>query len=141
MPPPIVSTGSSYQSLRVLLIDDDNFMLELISDILHDIGIANITTAGDGRQGMTAFEAAKPAPDIIICDINMPDKDGFQLMELLAEKKYGGGVILVSGLTSRVINSATLMANFHHLNILGALPKPIEKHALAALISKQQSPP
>ena len=137
---PIVSTGSS-QSLRVLLIDDDNFMLELISDILHDIGIANVITAAGGRQGITAFEAARPAPDIVICDINMPDKDGFQLMELLAEQKNRVGVILVSGLTSRVMNSATLMANFHHLNILGALPKPIEKNALAALISKRQSPP
>ena len=139
MPPPIVSTGS-YQSLRVLLIDDDNFMLELISDILHDMGIANITTAGDGRQGMTAFEAAKPVPDIIICDINMPDKDGFQLMDW-RKRRYTRWRHSRVGLTSRVINSATLMANFHHLNILGALPKPIEKHALAALISKQQSPP
>lgn len=133
---PISFVGQNHL-LSVLLVDDDHFMLEFISDILRDLGVANITTAADGTRGIAAFEAAKPPPDIVICDINMPGKDGFQLMELLAEKKYGGGVILVSGLAGRVMNSATLMAKFHHLKILGALPKPIEKQTLAELLRKQ----
>lgn len=128
----------SNRSMHVLLVDDDDFMLELIADMLRDLGVENITTAADGKKGFAAFKAAQCTPDIVICDINMPNTDGFQLMELLAKESNGCGFILVSGLEERFVNSATLMAKFHHLNVLGALHKPVEKEALAALLSKRQ---
>lgn len=133
------ATGSlvSNRSMHVLVVDDDEFMQELIADMLRDLGVENITTAADGKKGFAAFQAAKFPPDIVICDINMPSTDGFQMMELLAKQNAGCGVILMSGLEQRFMNSATLMAKFHHLNILGALPKPVEKAALAALIAKR----
>lgn len=121
---------------HVLLVDDDEFMLELITDMLHDLGVPNIATAADGAQGFAAFQSARQAPDIVICDINMPKADGFQMMELLAKENKNCGFILMSGLDQRYVNSATLMAKFHHLNILGALQKPVEKQVLAALLAK-----
>lgn len=124
-------------SLHVLLVDDDDFMLEMIGDMLTDLGVTSVTTANDGKKGFAAFEAAKLVPDVIICDINMPNTDGFQMMELLAKKRPGCGIILMSGLEKRYVNSATLMAQFHHLNILGALHKPVDKRALSDLLSKR----
>ena len=132
--------SGSLHSLHVLLVDDDDFMLESIGDMLHDLGVANITTAKDGKQGFAAFEGARLAPDIIICDLNMPNTDGFQMMELLAKKSPNCGFILMSGLEQRFVNSAALMGRFHHLNILGALSKPIDKRTLGELISKWRQP-
>ena len=128
------------RALQVLLVDDDSFMLELVSDMLRDLGVERITTALDGKRGFAAFESARIPPDLIICDINMPGKDGFQFMELIADKKYAGGVILISGMEGRIIHSAELMARFHHLNILGSLQKPIAKATLAALVAKVSQP-
>lgn len=124
--------------LHVLLVDDDDFMLDLIGDMLRDLGVSGVTTAADGQRGIAAFQSARQVPDIVICDINMPNTDGFQMMELLAKENKKCGFILVSGLEQRYVNSATLMAKFHHLNILGALHKPVEKQALAELIGKWQ---
>ena len=135
MSPTIAIATSSFPQ-HVLLVDDDEFMLELIADILRDLGITQITTAVDGTQGFTAFRSARQAPDVVICDINMPNADGFQMMELLGKENRNCGFILVSGLEQRYMNSATLMAKFHHLNILGALHKPVEKQALADLLAK-----
>jgi YesN/AraC family two-component response regulator len=134
----ITASPGPHHSMHVLLVDDDEFMLELIADMLRDLGISSITTAADGRRGIAAFQSAMRAPDIVICDINMPDTDGFQMMELLAKENRKCGFILMSGLDQRYVNSATLMARFHHLNILGALHKPVEKHALADLVAKWQ---
>lgn len=131
----IATSGSSFPQ-HVLVVDDDDFMLELIADMLRDLGVISITTATDGAQGFAAFQAAKQALDVVICDINMPNADGFQMMELLAKGNKNCGFILISGLEQRYMNSATLMAKFHHLNILGALSKPVEKQALANLLSK-----
>lgn len=132
-------TDTSHFS-HVLLVDDDDFMLDMIEDMLHDLGVSNVTKALDGKKAFAAFEAAKLAPGIIICDINMPNTDGFQLMELLAKKRPDCGIILMSGLDKRFVDSAALMARFHHLNILGALQKPVDKQALAALIAKRSQP-
>ena len=122
---------------HVLLVDDDEYMRELLEGMLRSLGVQHITTAADGKQGFAAFQAAAQAPDLVICDINMPDTDGFQMMELLAKEHGGCGVILVSGLADRFRNSAMLMARFHHLNVLGVLPKPFEKRALAELVARQ----
>lgn len=130
------SPGSRHYS-HVLLVDDDDFMLEMMEDMLHDLGITHVTKAVDGKKAFEAFEAAKVAPDIIICDLNMPGTDGFQLMELLGKKRPNCGFILMSGLEKRFVSSAALMAKFHHLNILGSLDKPVDKQALAALIAKR----
>lgn len=130
-----VARSDPNHSLHVLLVDDDEFMLDLIGDMLRDLGISSVTTAADGQRGIAAFQTARQMPDIVICDINMPNTDGFQLMELLAAANSKCGFILVSGLEHRYVNSATLMAKFHHLNILGALHKPVEKHALADLLA------
>lgn len=124
--------------MHILLVDDDEFMLELIADMLHDLGVQHITTAADGKKGIAAFRGAARKPDMVICDINMPNTDGFQMMEMLAQENRGCGFILISGLEDRYVNSATLMAKFHHLNILGALHKPVEKTALATLIAKHK---
>lgn len=127
----------SDRSLHVLIVDDDEFMQELIADMLRDLGVENITTAADGEKGFAAFRASRSTPDIVICDLHMPNTDGFQMMELLAKQNNGCGFILMSGLEQRFMNSAALMAKFHHLNVLGTLHKPVEKEALAALIAKR----
>jgi hypothetical protein len=66
----------------------------------------------------------------------MPVSDGFQLMEELAVKGFIGGVILFSGMDDRILKSATLMAQFHRLQFLATLKKPVEKAALQAALAK-----
>lgn len=128
------------QALHVLVVDDDDFMRDMIGDILRQLGVRSIATAADGEQGFAAFETARLTPDIIICDINMPRSDGFQMMELLARERPGCGIIFISALEQRFVHSATLMGQFHHLNVLGALHKPVEKAALSALMAKWRRP-
>lgn len=126
------STVTAIGSLQVLIIDDDPFMHELVGSMLRQIGVSRVTSALDGDQGIAAL--AKITPDVIICDLNMPGKDGFQVMEALAAGSFAGGVVLLSGLESRVLNSAALMGRFHHLNVLGVVNKPVSKPALAGLL-------
>lgn len=121
---------------RALLVDDDKFMLEFVGDLLRDLGVAEVTTATDGALGLTAFDRAGTKPDLILCDLHMPQQDGFQLMAALAQRGYRGGVILISGQEARTLKSATLMAQFHELNILATLEKPIDRNALASALAR-----
>lgn len=128
--------NASASPLRVLLVDDDSFMLDYVAELLRQLGIRDIATAVDGRHGMAAFDSADPKPDLVVADLHMPDLDGFQLLTGLAERRYDGGVLLLSGQEDRILNSANLMAQFHQLQVLGALPKPIDRDALERAIAR-----
>jgi CheY-like chemotaxis protein len=121
---------------RVLLVDDDKFMLVVVSDLLHELGVSSIITAANGTAAIEAFDRESPKPDVVLCDLNMPVNDGFQLMEQLGAKGFTGGVILLSGMDDRTLKSASLMAQFHRLQFLDTLKKPVDKMALSAALAK-----
>lgn len=121
-----------------LLVDDDSFMLGIVGELLRDLGVSEIATADDGWRGIAAFDAAQTKPDLVVVDLLLPGQDGFQVLRQLAERRYDGGVILLSGQEDRVLNSAGLMARFHQLQVLAALPKPPEPAALARALARWQ---
>ncbi len=120
---------------QALLIDDDKFMLTVVGDLLRDLGVVGVTTAANGAAGIEAFDRLTSKPELILCDLNMPVSDGFQFMEMLGERDYGGGIVLISGMDARTLNSASLMARFHRLQFLATLNKPVDKAALGAALA------
>ncbi|MCG2582982.1 response regulator [Massilia sp. TS11] len=128
--PPTIS------ALRVLVVDDDVFMTELIETMLRKLGISHVRVAGDGLAALTEFDPGLTHPDVVVCDLSMPEKDGFEVMEEISARGYRGGLILMSGQSSRVLNSAALMGRFHHLNLIGVLQKPVQRVALGAALAQ-----
>jgi DNA-binding response OmpR family regulator len=80
---------------RILVVDDDESLLEVLGFALEDAGF-DVLKAADGNAAFTATEALKP--DLIISDVNMPGLDGFALCKKLREAGHGLPIIL---LTSR----------------------------------------
>lgn len=78
----------------LLLVDDDKFILDAMADYLRGIG-HRVEAA---RSAKEAQDRIVEAPfDAIICDINMPDEDGFQLLEFAQQKSPETPVILITG--------------------------------------------
>ena len=75
--------------VEVLIVDDSDADVHLTSTALRDARIANeIHVVGDGEQAMAFLEhqgtyANAPRPDLILLDLNLPKKDGFQVLEEL----------------------------------------------------------
>lgn len=68
-----------FSPLKVLLIDDSNFMRVLLRDVLVALGfnIDNIRFASDGQESLQTLRDFRF--DFIICDLNMKPMDGKQL--------------------------------------------------------------
>jgi two-component system copper resistance phosphate regulon response regulator CusR len=62
---------------RLLVIDDDRSLVELLSDYLGRLG-HEIRGANDGRSGLEALAAAEP--DLVLLDVTMPGLDGWQVL-------------------------------------------------------------
>ena len=64
--------------MKILVVDDNEFLLNLIQTTLEDEGI-EVMSAKDGFDGYSAYINFKP--DIVITDIQMPRKNGLEMME------------------------------------------------------------
>jgi signal transduction histidine kinase/CheY-like chemotaxis protein/HAMP domain-containing protein len=68
----------------VLLVEDDASARELISQSIEKMGLA-LVEAINGRQALT-WLGAHPAPAMILLDLVMPEMDGFEVLDALAER-------------------------------------------------------
>jgi CheY-like chemotaxis protein len=68
---------------RVLIVDDDPWILRMVSTLLEKRGYA-ISTAGDGEEGL--MRADQLRPDLIITDVMMPKLDGWGLVRALRSR-------------------------------------------------------
>jgi two-component system chemotaxis response regulator CheY len=71
------------QHLKVMVVDDTSVSRLLLVDGLNEIGIKNITLAGDGEQALQLM-MANPC-HIVFSDMNMPKLNGLQLLKALRE--------------------------------------------------------
>jgi CheY-like chemotaxis protein len=88
----------------VLIVDDDNFICDLIARILNDSGFKNIRTASNGKAaleilGLTSGADKKNSGkiDIAILDVLLPDINGFEICRRIRESSLDIPVILISG--------------------------------------------
>ena len=130
------ATPSSRKNLKVLLVDDDSFQLELMSEILRGLGVLDITTASSGALALQKLSGKPSGFELMLMDLHMPGMDGFQFMEAVAKTGYSGALIIVSGQSDDVMQAATMVAKLRRFTLLGSVPKPVGRSALSALISK-----
>jgi DNA-binding NarL/FixJ family response regulator len=76
----------------VLVVDDHAGFRELARTLLEDGGYAVVGEAGDGASALRAARALHP--DAVLLDVQLPDMDGFAVLEQLGEA--GPAVVLVS---------------------------------------------
>lgn len=69
---------------KILVIDDAEFILESTSTLLSFEGY-EVVTASDGVEGVAAAKEHKP--DLILCDISMPNLDGYGVIEQVRSNK------------------------------------------------------
>ena len=81
-------------SATLLLIDDDEVVRASIAAYLEDSGF-NILLAGNGTQGLEVFERERP--DLVICDLRMPQIDGLELIRRINALDVPTPIIVVSG--------------------------------------------
>ena len=66
---------------KLLLVDDEPDLLNMVSDILKDAGFQTVFTAASVKEAVS--KAKHESPDLILLDVMLPDGDGFSLMERL----------------------------------------------------------
>jgi len=111
---------------RILVIEDNAANLELVRYLLATSGYT-VLMARDGAQGVSV--AREERPDLIICDLQMPMLDGYQVLARLRENADGFEpvVVAVTAFSMPRDREKVLTAGFD-----GYLSKPIEPETFVA---------
>jgi putative two-component system response regulator len=79
---------------RILLIDDEPVVRDLIAEILEEAG-HDVTSAESAEQALLLVETLRP--DLVVSDVVMPGLSGLELLELVRKRRPGVPVLLVTG--------------------------------------------
>ena len=119
----------SAEQIRVLIVDDDQLICELLSVYLRDMGIAFIETATDGMKAISAIYEANPVFDLVLCDWNMPVKSGIDVHKAMhAAERYNASIFM---LVTAIAEAKQIRAAIES-GIDDYVIKPIEQDKLRA---------
>ena len=126
-------------TIRILVLDDESFMLKLLNRILANLGFTSVILCDSGRAALESIDA-NSRPNLILLDLNMPEMDGIEFVRHLVERHYVGSLILVSGEDERMLQTAEKLVQAHKIPILGHLHKPVTPESLSLLLDKWTPP-
>ncbi|MEW6101971.1 MAG: response regulator [Candidatus Omnitrophota bacterium] len=113
--------------LKILVIDDDKEICNLIKESLQLTGKYKVLLANKGNIGTWLAACRWHKPDLVLLDIMMPGMDGFQILKRLRDDPKTT-YIPVAMLTARVDVQAKIQAEGLYCD--DYIPKPIELKAL-----------
>ncbi|MCF8469757.1 MAG: response regulator [Parvibaculum sp.] len=120
-------TGSVFERLSVLVVDDSAYMRHLLLTLLQALGVPDIRLAADGDEAWDAFRQGEP--DIVITDAAMVPTDGFTLAQRLRSLRGRAlgtvPIIMISGHTDLVS-----IERARDIGITEFLSKPISARGL-----------
>jgi CheY-like chemotaxis protein len=115
--------------LKVVLIDDDAYDRHVICESLRKEGY-EVIEAENGISGLEIIQ--KESPDLIICDVRMPEMDGDELLEKVRNSNNGIGIIpfiFISGFTNGEQKITRLKKGADNF-----LEKPVDLELLSACV-------
>src|SRR5476649_2898281 len=123
-------------TIKILVLDDESFMLKLLAHMLAGLGFTSVTTCDNGPAALECVDVPGNPPNLILLDLNMPEMDGIEFVRKLVEHKYTGSLILVSGEDERMLRMAEKLVQAHRIPVLGYLNKPVSLARLSTLMEK-----
>ena len=126
-----VDRVSSLEGVRVLVVDDDPDTREALRTVLEHCH-ADVVTAASSAEAIAAMD--RSSPDVLLCDIGMPDEDGYALLrKVRARGPERGGQTPAVALTAYALDDdrrGALLAGFQ-----AHLAKPADPADLTAVVA------
>jgi len=102
---PVRRASASKGSETILLVDDEEGVRKLVSAVL-DSGGYTVIEAANGQAALAVYEKNSHKIDLVLTDVVMPQMNGFELGQRIAEKSPELQVLYMSGYRDSPINSA-----------------------------------
>ncbi len=119
----------------ILLIDDSDSERAIIRKMLESGG-HEVREAAGGEEGVALF--SQFAPSLVLCDLMMPQKDGFATVADMQKLAPKANIIAMSGVW---FGKADHKAMAKNLGLVAVIEKPFERAQLLDVVAKALKPP
>jgi EAL domain-containing protein (putative c-di-GMP-specific phosphodiesterase class I)/FixJ family two-component response regulator len=121
---------------RILILDDNQEIGKLVSRSANHLGIECVAAA----DAAGFFLALTPDVTLILLDLVMPEIDGVEILRMLGEQRCRAGIVVMSGVGKRIIESAESLAATLGLSIVDHLEKPFSIAQLEETLMRSRRP-
>lgn len=124
--------------MKILLVEDHPFQQLVLRNQLERAWGHNslVDVASTGKEALDKIQVS--LPDVLVCDLNMPEMDGITFLSHLAKLPFDGVIIISSAASPEVIHSVSQMCKSYQLTVVGSLDKPAQQTQIHALLNKAQ---
>jgi CheY-like chemotaxis protein len=116
---------------RILVVDDEEHLRELVQTCLEDLGGWETLVAGSGEECLQILQTERP--NAILLDLSMPGMDGFAVYEILQSDPITRSSPIIL-LTAKVLPSDR--AKFAQMPVPGVITKPIQPITLTEEVAE-----
>ncbi len=124
--------------LIALVVEDDDFQRRTIMRMLRALSAREVRESKNGKLALESF-ASGEAVDLVICDLDMPEMDGMELLRHLGQSQSEASVIIASAQDRALLNSVEKMARAYGVRLLGVIEKPVTLVKMAQMIALRNS--
>ncbi len=119
----------------VLIVDDDPDLVETIAMMLQSKGF-EVGKAYDGIEGEEAIK--KRRPDVLILDVMMPRKNGYQLCKELKSNKWTSDIpiVMLTAVGDAVPTTTYSHAEGMRMEAEDFIPKPVDAATLVEAVER-----
>ncbi len=126
-----------FAAYGVLVVEDHDFQRRTVLMLLRRLGVGTLLEASDGAAALSLLGEVS-APDVIICDLDMPGMDGVEFIRHVAHRGLASAVAIVSGLDRALVETVRAVAEGYGVQVLGAVEKPLTARMLTQLLAAYQ---
>jgi CheY-like chemotaxis protein len=113
---------ASFQGVHALIIEDDQTSVDVLQSLLNYVGVTHTVITSHIADEIRAVAA----PSVVFLDLDMPELNGYEVLELLrADDRFQGVPIVAYSTHTSHLNTA------HNAGFDGFLGKPVSRHDFA----------
>lgn len=125
----------------VLVVDDDPVVLMQMTQMLASIGVPDVVTAHNGVEAIVAMNRRADQFGVVVCDLNMPEMDGIEMIRRFGQIGFRGGLILMSGADRQILTTVSKLAALQGLTVVGQIQKPATPESMRELLRQTSQVP
>ncbi len=115
------------KATRVLVVDDDTLMREVLKALLREEGFVVAGEARDGQGALIQIERTRP--DLVCLDVNMPGMSGLDVLKIVKSRAKDCRVVMITGDASM-----TTVREAVGLGAVGYIVKPFKAGRVGAAL-------
>lgn len=133
-----VATAANWQSLSLLLVEDDRADAVLVEELIADT-VANIEVVWAQSMAHAERALASARPDCVLLDLNLPDANGIDALDRILKSDSTVPIVVLTGLNDEFFGASAVAAGAQDYLVKGRVEPDVLRRALFYAIERKRA--